>query len=220
MKVILMRIQGICRLSLALLLPALMLFPSCRRDAVPALENGRVRLAFDAATGWPASMTDLASGKEMLEDCVPLWEIRDRQDSLIQEEARFLGCRRLPEGLRLSWKTASGIRVKAFARLTPEDSLLHWSLSVTGLEPGSSVRYPILDFKKMENEDFAFASWLGRIERDPRTGLGPDMPLIRFNAESPGALSLQLIAAYDRESATLTYDLIAFTGSGEARTGA
>ncbi|MBQ3722968.1 MAG: hypothetical protein II851_04590 [Bacteroidales bacterium] len=210
-----MRIRGFCKRSLAVLLPALMLFASCRRDAVPALENGRVRLAFDAATGWPASMTDQASGEEMLEDCVPLWEIRDRQDSLINEETSFLGCRRQSDGLQLSWKTASGIRVKALARLAPEDSLLHWSLSVTGLDPGSSVRYPILDFKKLENEDFAFGSWLGRIERDPRTGLGSDKPLIRFNAESPGALSLQLIAAYDRESERGLYltsnDSLSFT---------
>ena len=121
-----MRIQGICRLSLALLLSALMLFPSCRRDAVPALENGRVRLAFDAATGWPVSMTDKAGGKEMLSGSVPLWEIQDARDSLLREKADFLGCRRCPEGLRLTWETASGIRVKAFARLAPEDSLLHW----------------------------------------------------------------------------------------------
>ena len=210
-----MRIQGICRLSLALLLSALMLFPSCRRDAVPALENGRVRLAFDAATGWPVSMTDKAGGKEMLSGSVPLWEIQDARDSLLREKADFLGCRRCPEGLRLTWETASGIRVKAFARLAPEDSLLHWSLSVTGLEPGSSVRYPILDFKKMEHEDFAFSSWLGRLERDPRTGLGPDNPLIRFNAESPGALSMQLIATYDRESGRGLYlasnDSLSFT---------
>ena len=210
-----MRIQGICKLSLATVLSALMLFPSFRRDTVPSLENARVRLSFDAATGWPASMTDKAAGEEMLEDSVPLWEIRDARDSLLKEDARFLGCRRCQYGLRLSWKTASGIRVKAFARLAPEDSLLHWSLSVAGLEPGFSVRYPILDFKKMEHEDFAYSSWLGRIERDPRADLTPQKPVIRFNTESPGALSLQLIAAYDRESGRGLYlasnDSLSFT---------
>lgn len=210
-----MRIHGFPGLVLTALLSALMLFPSCRRGAVPALENARVRLVFDAESGWPVSMTDLASGEEMLADCVPLWEVRDRQDSLIREDARFLGYRHRPNGLRLSWKTASGIRVQALACLSPEDSLLHWSLSVAGLEPGSSVRYPILDFRKMEHEDFAFASWLGRVERDPRRGLGPDKPLIRFNAESPGALSMQLIASYDRESGHGLYlasnDSLAFT---------
>ena len=210
-----MRIHGFPGLALTALLSALMLFPSCRRDAVPALENERVRLVFDAESGWPVSMTDRAAGAEMLAGCVPLWEVRDGRDSLLKEAAHFLGCRRCPDGLRLSWETASGIRVKALARLSPEDSLLHWSLSVTGLAPGFSVRYPILDFKKLKNEDFAFASWLGRVERDPRAGLTPEKPLIRFNAESPGALSLQLIATYDRESGRGLYlasnDSLSFT---------
>lgn len=118
-----MKIHSFPPLALTALLSALMLFPSCRRGAVPALENGRVRLAFDAESGWPVSMTDKAAGEEMLADCVPLWEVRDRQDSLLTDEARFLGCRRRPDGLQLSWKTASGIRVQALARLAPEGGL-------------------------------------------------------------------------------------------------
>ena len=192
--------NGIFRLRMAMLTALLIVFPSCREGAVPSLENGRVRLAFDPATGWPVSVMDKASGEEMLDGSVPLWELRDVRDSVLKEATAFLGYRRKPGVLQLSWKTASGIRVTALAGLAAEDSLLHWRISVTGLASGSSVRYPILDFRKLENEDFAFSSWLGRVERDPRTGLGPDKPLIRFSSESPGSLSMQLIASYDRES--------------------
>lgn len=179
---------------------AAVLFSSCGRGDVLSLENGRMSIAFDAATGWPVSMTDKTFNEEMLDGSVPLWELRDARDSIIKDETTFVGCRRKTEGLQLSWKTASGIKIKAMASLAAEDSLLHWSISFAGLEPGSSVRYPILDFKKMENEDFAISSWLGRLEKDPRSGLNSEKPLIRFSSDSPGALSMQLIASYDRES--------------------
>ena len=201
--------------SLSLLAASLILFSSCRGLDDPSLENGRMSVTYDPTTGWPKSMTDKTYGEEMLDGIVPLWEIRDVHDSILKEEATFLGCRRKSEGLRLSWKTASGIKVKAKVRLAEEDSLLHWSISVKGLEPGSSVRYPILDFKKMDNEDFAFSSWLGRVERDPRSGLSAENPLIRFSTESPGLLSVQLIASYDRESGRGLYlasnDTLSFT---------
>ena len=188
------------------LLAALVLLSSCQTRNNCSLENGRVRLAFDNATGWPVSMTDKADGAEMLDGSVALWELRDARDSVIWEDAVFLGCRRSrAEGLKLAWRTRSGIQLKARVSLAPEDSLLHWSLSVTGLEPGSSVHYPILSFKKMENEDFAFSSWLGRVERDPRKDLSPQKPLIRFQTSSPGALSMQLIAVYDRERGSGLY---------------
>ena len=185
---------------IATVMGAAVLFSSCGRGDVPSLENGRMSIAFDAATGWPVSITDKAFDEEMLDGSVPLWELRDARDSIIKEETAFVGCRRKPEGLQLRWKTASGIRVKAMASLAAEDSLLHWSISVAGLEPGSSVLYPILDFKKMENEDFAISSWLGRLEKDPRSGLNAEKPFIRFSSDSPGALSMQMIASYDRES--------------------
>ena len=181
------------------LLFAIVLLSSCHKGADCPLENERVSIVFDAATGWPVSMTDKTDGAELLRNSIPLWELRDVRDSVLKADVAFLGCRRIAEGLQLSWKTASGIKVKARARLAPGDSLVRWRISVAGLEPGSSVRYPVLDFKKMENEDFAFSSWLGRIERDPRTALGPEKPTVCFSTDSPGQLSMQLIAAYDRE---------------------
>ncbi len=194
-----MSFKGILRLWLAIPV-AIVLFSSCWRGDVPSLENGRMSIAFDAATGWPVSMTDKTFNEEMLDGSVPLWGLRDARDSIIKEETTFVGCRRKPEGLQLRWKTASGIKVKAKASLSAEDSLLHWSIAVKGLEPGSSVLYPIFDFKKMENEDFAISSWLGRLEKDPRSGLSAEKPLIRFSTDSPGKLSMQMIASYDRES--------------------
>ena len=194
-----MSFKGIPRLWLAIPV-SIVLFSSCQKGAVPSLENERMSIAFDAATGWPVSMKDKAFNEEMLDGSVPLWELRDARDSIIKEETTFVGCRRKPEGLQLRWKTASGIKVKAKASLVAEDNLIHWSISVAGLEPGSSVLYPILDFKKMENEDFAISSWLGRLEKDPRSGLSAEKPLIRFSSDSPGALSMQMIASYDRES--------------------
>ncbi len=188
------------KLWLAAVMGAVLLFSSCGRSDVLSLENGRMSIAFDAATGWPVSMTDKAFNEEMLNGSVPIWELRNARDSIIKEETTFVGCRHKPEGLQLRWKTSSGIRIKAMASLAAEDSLLHWNISVTGLEPGSSVLYPILDFKKMDNEDFAISSWLGRLEKDPRSSVNAEKPLIRFSSDSPGALSMQMIASYDRES--------------------
>ena len=193
-----MSFKGILRLWLVIPV-AIVLFSSCGRGDVPSLENGRMSIAFDAGTGWPVAMTDKAFNEEMLDSSVPLWELRDARDSIIKEETTFVGCRRKAEGLQLRWKTASGIRVKAMASLAAEDSLIHWSIAVKGMEPGSSVLYPILDFRKMENEDFAISSWLGRLEKDPRSGLNAEKPLIRFSSDSPGSLSMQLIASYDRK---------------------
>ena len=197
------------------ILTVVMLFVSCQKGAEPTLENGRVRVVFDCATGWPVSMTDKAEGAELLEDSIPLWELRDARDSVLKEDATFIGCRRKSGELQLRWKTGSGIRVKAQVRLAPGDSLVHWGISVAGLEPGSSVRYPILDFKKLDNEDFAFPSWLGRVEKNPRSGLGPEKPLIRFSTDSPGQLSMQFMAAYDRDGSRGLYlaanDTLSFT---------
>lgn len=192
--------KGILRLWLVAIPATVMLLSSCGKGDMPSLENERMSITFDASTGWPVSMINKANAEEMLDGSVPLWELRDARDSIIKEETTFLGCRRKQDGLQLRWETASGIRVKALAGLSEEDSLLHWSISITGLEPGLSVLYPILDFKKMENEDFAISSWLGRLEKDPRSGLKADKPLIRFNSDSPGSLSMQMIASYDRES--------------------
>ena len=179
---------------------ALALLSACQTHEDCSLGNGRVCISFDAENGWPVAMTDLSTGEEMLDGSVPLWELRDARDSVIREGFVLLGSRRSRTGtLKLSWKTKSGVKLSARATLAPEDSLVHWGLSVAGLEPGSAVRFPILSFKKMENEDFAFSSWLGRIERDPRSALSPEKPLIRFSTSSPGQLSMQLIAAYDRE---------------------
>ena len=47
---------------------AVLLFSSCGRSDVLSLENGRMSIAFDAATGWPVSMTDKAFNEEMLDD--------------------------------------------------------------------------------------------------------------------------------------------------------
>ena len=116
---------------------AAVLLSSCGRGDVLSLENGRMSIAFDAATGWPVSMKDKAFDEEMLDGSVPLWELRDARDSIIKEETVFVGYRRKPEGLQLRWKTASGIRVKAMASLDEEDSLIHWSISVASLEPWS-----------------------------------------------------------------------------------
>lgn len=41
------------KLWLAAIMGAVMLFSSCGRGDVPSLENGRMSIAFDAATGWP-----------------------------------------------------------------------------------------------------------------------------------------------------------------------
>ena len=183
------------------ILAAIVLMSSCQRHAKASLENGRVRVVFDGTNGWPVSMTDVASGEELLAGSGPLWQLRDTRDSVLAEDVAFNGCRRVRSGgLKLSWRTDSGIKVDARIRLSPEDSLVHWRISAKGLAPGTVVRYPMLDFKKMDNEDFAFSSWLGRLERDPRSGLSPEKPLIRFTTDSPGQLSMQMIAAYDRQS--------------------
>ena len=184
---------------------AILLLPSCRPDVEPTLESEQVRLVFDSATGWPVSMVYKAYGQELLEDSVPLWSLRDMRDSTLNEGTTYLGCRRKAGGLQLSWKTSSGIRVKVRAGLVPGDSLVHWGISVAGLGKGSSVQYPILDFKKLENEDFIFPSWLGRVERDPRKDLSPTKPLIHFSTESPGQLSMQLMAICDREKGNGLY---------------
>ena len=174
------------------LLTALALLSACQTQKDCSLGNGRVSITFDGASGWPVAMTDLTTGEDLLDGSVPLWELRDARDSVIREEALFLGDRRSRAGtVILAWKTRSGVQLKARAMLAPEDSLVHWGLSVTGLKPGSSVRYPVLSFKKMEHEDFAFPSWLGRMERDPRSALSPEKPLIRFRPSSPGQLSMQ-----------------------------
>ena len=166
-------------LALAILAVA---FCACRAD-LP--EDGRMREALDAATG------------------APLWELRDASDSLLAQARQVKSIRKIGRRtLKMRWQTEDGIKVLATVRLEKGDSMLHWGLSLKGLSGrgGVSVRYPILHYGKMENEDLAVSSWLGRLEKDPRSGIGPDKPIVRFSQDSPGQMAMQMMALYDRES--------------------
>ena len=101
-----MSFKGILRLWLAIPV-AIVLFSSCQNSAVPSLENERMSITFDAATGWPVSMKDKAFNEEMLDASVPLWELRDARDSVIKEAAEFRpdGCETLlPDRYNLQFR--------------------------------------------------------------------------------------------------------------------
>ncbi|MBP5566125.1 MAG: hypothetical protein J6X57_01345 [Bacteroidales bacterium] len=188
-------------LALAILAVA---FCACRADS---LENERMRVQFDTATGAPVSMVHKSgesAGEEMLLKSIPVWELRGVSDSLLAQAGQVKSIRKVGRGtLKMRWAAESGVEVCATVRLDKKDSMLHWGLALKGLssiEEPVTVCYPVLCFRKMENEDLAVSSWLGRLEKDPRSGIGPEKPVVRFSHDSPGQMSMQMMALYDREA--------------------
>ena len=138
----------------------------------------------------------------------PVWEFRDASDSLLEHAGQPGSIRKVGRRtLKMRWTTEFGVKVRATVHLDKEDSLFHWGLSIKGLTDSRvvSVRYPVLPFDKMDNEDLAVSSWLGRLEKDPRSGIGPDMPVVRFSQDSPGQMAMQMMALYDREACSGLY---------------
>ena len=188
------------------------------RAAVPGvvrIEDGRLRLGLDTATGTLRELVQLPGGTNQLiggEQPFALWQVslHDGEKSLEigADRAGPPQIQRLAErrpGLRLVWeKVAAGreaIRVEVEVRLgQQETSLGRWEILIGKPQAMriTHVRFPrVPGIKPMENEVLAVPMAMGGMMSGPRRFLeGRDGKEHRLSWDYPHRLSLQCVAYY------------------------
>ena len=168
--------------------------------------NEQIGLRFHTTDGRLVSFVDKGTGKELIDaDAVtgPCWALRDSHGkNLLEGSPTFVGCKKNNEHtVSLTWKTRDGIVIEATVRVDDVKPLSYWSVMVSGIANKDfyDIQYPIIwGIHRMDNEDLAASSWLGSLIHDPHTMLKESDPHRWIGWESPGFLSLQLVALYDR----------------------
>lgn len=170
------------------------------------IDNGSLRMAF-APDGRLVSMQDVRTGFEFI-DCEsvtgPCWNLRRADGTQLDEGSIFLGFRQNDRlSLMMDWEMTSGAKVSAKVRLDEEKPLSYWTVSVTGIKDQEAfdLRYPLLQgIREFDNEDMAVSSWLGSVIHNPHAPVSENNPVRWLGWDSPGILSMQMLALYDREA--------------------
>ena len=166
--------------------------------------NGLVTLSFDEATGRLTSFRDEASGRELLaETSSPLWQIWFR-DGLLYRPVEPVQVETIPgpRSLDICWCMADGLRVTARVSLDEGSPLVRWRLRVSGASMQmNEIQFPIISgiAKAEGNENLAVSTWLGSLIHSPRSQVSPTRPCVSFSWQSPGSLSMQMMALYGSE---------------------
>ena len=169
-----------------------------------SIENDFIRLSFDKKTGQLVSMLKVDTNEEFVDEKAvssPLWMLRKADGSpLLEQEAQLLSVEEKGgNSLTFSWDGGKGLKVRTSVRLDEQKAFSYWSIELEGIGtlPLYDIRYPILQgFKKMEHEEMAVSSWLGSLIHEPRASLNKENPQRWFAWESPGFLSMQMVALY------------------------
>lgn len=177
---------------------------TCASEVV-SLENKFICLSFDKQTGKLVSMQKADTKEEFLDSNAvksPLWILRKADGgNLLEHEPHLLGIEENNQkSLTFRWECEKGLKIQTSVRLDDQKAFSYWSINLEGTEylPPFDVRYPILQgFKKMEHEDLSVSSWLGSLIHEPHSALNKEHPQRWFSWESPGYLSMQMIALYN-----------------------
>lgn len=170
------------------------------------ISNGSLRIAFDASDGRLVSLQDVRSGVEFIDPAAvsgPCWNLRRADGSQLGEGSSLLDIREAGDlSMVMDWEMASGARVEAKVRLDPEKPLSYWTVAVSGIKDleAFDLRYPVIQgIRELENEDLAVSSWLGSVIHNPHAPVTEASPVRWLGWDSPGILSMQMLALYDRE---------------------
>jgi len=200
----------------------LLLFVSSASGANPALirvENGKLQVGFDSATGSLRELIQLSDGYNQLGDshtAFGLWQITLGNGETTQElTAERAGPPKIERmtgdqpGLRLVWDkvTADGmkpLRVEVSVRLGQQDvALSRWELSVAKPKNArlKQIRFPrVPGLRGRPDEILAVPKELGVLTRDARKlAQGKDNKGARISWSYPWVLALQCLAFYQHD---------------------
>jgi hypothetical protein len=180
-----------------------------RAFAAPELDNGQLRVAFDAATGQLVEFKDLRNGHSFVgapgENGV--WQLdlppSAADGTVTPSEAKVFHWRRAESGagVDLVWEDFSphhsaNLRVIATVTLVDNEATSLWRIAVDGLgDPApTALRFPrISNIAPQANETLAMPVWMGERTTRARELLNGGG---RFEWEYPGLLSMQCLALY------------------------
>lgn len=171
------------------------------------ISNGSLAVSFDDTDGRLVSIRDVVSGFEFIDPSVvdaPFWRIRRADGTVVGGLATLSGIEKV-SGLEaiIRWTLESGIRVRADVRLDSVKPLSYWNVSLEGIADAEvyDLQYPLIKgIKRFESEDLAVSTWLGSVIHDPHSPVSEANPRQWYGWDSPGILSMQMIALYDRDS--------------------
>jgi hypothetical protein len=171
------------------------------------LENARVRIVFDAASGGLLTLEDRVAQHPHRMSPAPaaLWSLRCAGDRVLSPaSAGVVTCRPLTGGqhVEIVWSSfevpeAPHLAVTAQVALDADEPTSHWRISVAGLGDLvlQSVHYPRLtDIAPQESERLAVPVWMGEQSHHARQLVNATAEGGRLSWAYPGLLSLQCLA--------------------------
>ena len=179
-----------------------------------SVENGKIRLSFDAKTGALTGFRDLVSSYDFLNvepNAGSPWEIGLLQSSLfdtlsIKNARDFHFSKPDPLLLILEWDKFKGdknrnLKVKAVVTLEKDNPFSSWKIFVEGIEGKliNRIVFPrISGIKNLGDEFLAVPVWMGAQLKDPRTNL-LKLPgtIKKYEWSYPGQMALQCLALYN-----------------------
>ncbi|MBN1343301.1 MAG: hypothetical protein JXQ73_11510 [Phycisphaerae bacterium] len=197
-------------------LPAITPAHAAEPDAVPALENKHLRLAFDPAHGAITQLLDKDTAHEFSDKttgpdrrCWQLEALSDKTLTIGPEQAQSFKWNAHGGRLTLTWEdfglaAAPNLRIAATVRLNDDEPASRWRMTVqnaTGLAL-TAARFPRLPgITPQDQESLAVPVWMGERTDRPRAILGRG----RRQWDYPGPLSLQCITLYRPNGPGLTF---------------
>jgi len=182
---------------------------SLNPQTVPLLDNGRVRVCFDADRGSLREVMDCRNRHSHIDPLsgASLWELKgseQRDVTLKSTQATRFTWNGSPNELRLIWEgfrrpEAPGLRVIVTLSLLDAETSVRWRIRVEGLGgfPLQEVVFPrIVDIARQDDEVLAVPVWMGEQTKRARSVLAASPGEGRFEWEYPGRLSIQCLAFY------------------------
>ncbi len=175
------------------------------------IENGKISLAFEKASGKLVAINDMVNSHEFIDREVVHdlpWEVRFHlpSNNPINETevtaSKFRYSKQDPFTLILEWggfKGMKGFKVKTKITLDEKRALSYWEIFIDGTKGKqiSSVVFPrIVGLKDHGEEDLVIPGWMGELKHNPRTELSNIIGK-KWEWVYPGALSSQVFALFN-----------------------
>ncbi len=185
---------------------------SSKSSEIIFIENGKIKLGFEKASGKFIFFSDLNSSYEFINSNVVKglpWEIKfhSSSDELFQIneiiQYKFDYSKPDPLTLILRWENFKGKKnliIKAKITLDADKALSYWGIETEGTygQPIESLIFPKIEgIRDMENEELAFARGMGSLIKEPRKILSEGRGIV--NWVYPGTLSSQVVALYNSD---------------------
>lgn len=180
------------------------------KTSVISISNGTIKFGFDKTSGKLLSFQNVKTSydyinQEAVNDVPWKLNVAKGQAAIVNMPTQVVLTKISPLSLEIKWKQANdkkGPEVIVSVSLDKNKALSYWNVKVNKIRGChiENVQFPILyGIKDLGNEDLAVASWLGNLIHHPATGLKDGMIPRIYSWNSPGGLSMQLIALYNSQ---------------------